>query len=130
MGMFDTVRSGYPIFGLPFDQELQTKDLMCVMAQYWISPAGELFDISYQNTSDLWVKEPEFRKNRLDMWEWRSNGNHGRVMFTPWWGVAEMYPAKWEGTYEDMPSALVYFRDGKIEEIRIDTPSGWDNLPW
>lgn len=117
MGMFDTVRSSYPIFGEPWDQELQTKDLMCSLNHYWISPDGVLYDISYQGTHDMVIKPEEMRKHGLDLYEWHFNGTNGRVMFTPWYGVVELYPARWEGKFCDMPHALIQFRDGQIEHM-------------
>ena len=42
MGMFDTVRSSYPLLGEELDLELQTKDLDCLLHHCWLSPADEL----------------------------------------------------------------------------------------
>ena len=56
MGMFDYVRSSYPLGPVFTNVELQTKDIEDdfggTMSNYWISPNGKLFLISTLATRD------------------------------------------------------------------------------
>ena len=53
MGMFDTVRSSYDLGPGFWMRDLQTKDLECLMCEYWIDPLGQLFEIDYTGTQDF-----------------------------------------------------------------------------
>jgi hypothetical protein len=76
--MFDHVRSSFNLGDDLTDVELQTKDLACLMEDYWISPSGELFTIDYTRTAEL-VPDPE-SKRQFWPYKWEPNGNHGRVI--------------------------------------------------
>lgn len=106
MGMFDTVRSSYPIFGCPWDHDLQTKSLDCIMAEYWISPSGQLYEVDYSGTHDWVEKAVEDRKGPFDRFTTIPNGQHGRVRATRYWGhmhVTADREKDWERTivFED-----------------------------
>ena len=64
MGMYDTIRSSYDL-GPGFQKELQTKDLECLMVDYWISPSGRLYEIDYSGTSDFVDVPEEERKHPI-----------------------------------------------------------------
>ena len=120
MGMFDTVRSSYDLGPGWLNKELQTKDLDCCMAEYWISPAGQLFQIDYSGTQDF-LMTPE---DDTPLWKgikWISNGNRGKVHPVFAFKVVEFYPAKWDAHYAKWPSCHVHFWDGMIKEVRHAT---------
>jgi len=47
MGMFDTIRSSYNLGEDFTNVTLQTKDLDCIMSEYWLDPAGNLYEIEH-----------------------------------------------------------------------------------
>ena len=61
MGLFDRVRCSYPINEHFNNNMLQTKGLSNSLAEYWISPAGELFEIDDYKAADF-VEVDEFIK--------------------------------------------------------------------
>lgn len=118
MGMFDTVRSSYPIFGSRWDHDLQTKSLDCILASYWISPAGELFEIDYSHTQD-WIEKPEHeQRGFFDRYKAVPNGRHGHVRPTRYWGHMHLSSANNEDT-----ERTVVFEDGVIVEMTDSTIS-------
>jgi hypothetical protein len=118
MGMFDTVRSSYDLGPGWLNKELQTKDLDCCMAEYWISPAGQLFELDYSYTHDFVDVPEEERSVPWRTFEPVPNGNHGRVKPVFAFKVVELYPAKWDAHYSKWPSCHVHFWDGMIKEVR------------
>lgn len=115
MGMFDTIRSSYNL-GKGMEGELQTKSLDCLMAEYWISPAGQLYEIDYSGTQDFCVNE----QDDTPFWKgitWIPNGNHGKVRASSYYGVIEAYPANWKGQWEDWPTCQMTFCAGKIVSV-------------
>ena len=111
MGMFDTIRTSHKILGDPWDLSLQTKDLACIMANYWISPAGELFMIDCDGVADLHVKPEPERRDKLDMFEWKLNGRRGHLRPVPYSGMIGVV-GKWSP--ELWPTAQLYFSDGYL----------------
>lgn len=126
MGMFDTIYSAYPVFGCPYDQELQTKDLESVMLQFTINPAGQLYEINTQGTWDMQEIPPEERKG-LATFKAIPNGNRGRLIMYPVTDTLLVYPAKYYGNYQRMPCALLTFIDGMLISIHRDTAAGMRN---
>jgi len=124
MGMFDTIRSSYDL-GKEFDTELQTKDIedgICgTMSNYWISPSGQLYLIDYAHTADMKIYEPgdpEYNEERAWLnFEWIPNGNHGKVK--PWYltKYVRVYPAQYDGQWENWPERLLHFRYGVIIDV-------------
>ena len=106
MGMFDTVRSSYDL-GPGYHKDLQTKDLECLMAEYWIDPNGNLFEVDYSHTQDF----------TDDFTHYTWNGNHGKVRPCYITGRVEVYPAKWDCYYAPFPSCFLHFRHGTIVEV-------------
>ena len=127
MGMFDTVRSSYPIFGGDWDLDLQTKSLDCILAAYWISPAGELFQIDYSYTQD-WIEKPEDeQRGFFDRYKSVPNGNHGHVRATRYWGHLHLVSSN-----DDDFERTVVFEDGVIVGSTDSTISRGHSplVPW
>jgi len=129
MGMFDYVRSSYPL-GEHFSGNCQTKDIEDywiggTMSQYWISPAGQLYLIDYSHTADfVGLKEDDEgyndKKTFLNF-KWIPNGTHGKVR--PWniTKYVVIYPETWEGEWEDWPDCRIHFKDGKLQDYKLLT---------
>ena len=117
MGMFDRVRSSLPVFGGVSDHTLQTKDLEGLMFDYWISPAGELFQVDLSHTCDLYQVPEGKRKHRLHIWDWRPNGNRGTVRPVRVEGPVIVYPSKWSLDTARWPHAELYFEAGVIQSV-------------
>ena len=131
MGMFDYVRSSYPL-GEYFSGNCHTKDIEDgiggTMSQYWISPDGQLYLIDYSHTADfVELKEGDegySDKMALLNFRWVPNGTHGKVR--PW-NITKyvlIYPENWEGNWEDWPECRIHFVDGKIKNYQNLTKGG------
>ena len=108
MGLFDTVRSSCDLGPGLWNKDLQTKDLVCLMCEYWIDPAGEnLFEIDYSGTQDY----------TADFTHYYANGNHGRVSPVEITKTIECYPAKWDCYYAPFPSIKITLCDGIIVSV-------------
>lgn len=118
--MFDTVRSSYDL-GPGFKKELQTKSLDCCMTDYWISPAGQLFEINYEGTSTFEVigeDDPRYDHDRVFLnYEWIPTGNHGKIKPVYLFHVVEVYPAVWDCYYAPFPRCKIFFKDGIIRDL-------------
>ncbi len=121
MGMFDTVNSSYPIFG-EGDHDLQTKSLDCVLAQYWISPDGQLYLIDYSYTQN-WVEVPEHeRRGFFDRYRTVPNGNKGRVYAMHYWGHMHLINKHHQ-------ERTVIFEDGVLVDVGDDTTISRNHSP-
>ena len=121
MGLFDSIRSDVPLFSQAADRNLQTKSLEGLMFEYWISPDGELFQIDYSGTFDLHLVPEGERKHRLHVWDWKPNGNRGRVRFVPWEGTVIVYPARWTDNPTEWAQKVLHFTDGRLGSIDTTT---------
>ncbi len=65
--MYDTIRSEY---GYPLPRRLRTEDLMGIMADLWLDPNGQLWEIDYADTHSF------VDAKCADM---VPNGHHGKV---------------------------------------------------
>jgi len=110
MGMFDTVKSSFDLGEEFTNTQLQTKGLMCAMNDYWISPSGELFLIDESPAVDV-VFDDSCPWTNL---RWEPNGNHGKITPKYITDYIEVYPAQWEGSWQDWPTCGIYFKNGKI----------------
>jgi len=131
MGMFDYVRSSYPL-GEYFSGNCHTKDIEDgiggTMSQYWISPDGQLYLVDYSHTADF-VELKEGDEGYSDKmaflnFRWVPNGTHGKVR--PW-NITKyvlIYPENWEGNWEDWPECRIHFVDGKIKNYQNLTKGG------
>lgn len=119
MGMFDRVHCSYSINEHFNTSTLQTKGLKCSMCEYWISPAGELFEIDDYNAADF----VEVDDDTIPEWarfQWIPNGNHGKV--TPCYvtDCIEVYPEQNPNqTWEEWPRCSICFKLGKITHVEI-----------
>lgn len=115
--MFDTVRSSYDLGPGYLHKDLQTKDLECLMVEYWIDPAGRLFELDYSGTSDFVDVPEEERTAPWNTFEPVPNGNHGKIRPVYVTKLVEVYPAKIDGHYARWPSCYVLFVDGIIRDV-------------
>jgi hypothetical protein len=119
MGLFDRVHCSYPINEHFNTNTLQTKGLDNKMAEYWITPAGELYEIDESYTADFVEVDDE----SLPPWarfQWIPNGQHGKVKPVYITDCIEVYPEqnphqKWE----EWPRCSICFKDGKITHVEI-----------
>ena len=116
MGMFDTVHNSFVELGEDFLGPLQTKDLYNVMAHFWISPAGEIFEIDLLDVFK-WVPDPDHRFGKREM-----TGNHGHVRAKRFSDYITVYPDRnITGSWKDEPVARLHIRNGRIESYTVTT---------
>jgi hypothetical protein len=126
MGMFDYVRSSYDLGEQFTEVELQTKDIEDygiggTMSDYWLDPHGYLYFIDYSQTSDfveLKQGDEGYNDEKLFLnFRWIPNGNKGKVR--PWMitKYIEVYPAKWDGEWEDWPRCRIHFKYGRLMDF-------------
>ena len=128
MGMFDYVRSSYP---LPesFMSTCQTKDIECdiggTMTEYWIAPDGYLWSGDYAGTSTFVVfEEDDPRYDPQARWanhEFVPTGEHGKWRVHTLTKYIEIYPAQWDGKWEDWPRLRLHFKSGKLQDFTETT---------
>ena len=122
MGMFDYVKSSYPL-GENFSGQCQTKDIESflggTMTQYWISPSGQLYMIDYSYTADFEENPNPDPKRPWINWHWVPNGNRGKVSPMSLTKSNTIYPDKWIGKREELPKITICFNNGIIQ---------WDHL--
>ena len=124
MGMFDYVRSSYNLGEHFTNVECQTKDIEeCysgTMSHYWIDPAGYLWYGDYRGTSTFEIIEkddPRYNsKHQFLNYEWISTGQHGKCRVHPITKYVEIYPAQWDGQWEDWPRCRIHFKCGRVVE--------------
>lgn len=121
MGMFDTIICNYDAGPGFWNRELQTKDLICLMSEYWLSPAGQLFELDLTGTYD-WV-ETNSTSNKLTnpLLVPKPNGNHGRLRVASITKTLEVYPAKWDAHYAPFPRCHFTFVDGILDNVERST---------
>jgi hypothetical protein len=127
MGMFDYFRSSYDLGEQFTDVELQTKDiedgLGGTMSHYWLDPAGYLYHIDYTNTADfVEIKKDNPDYNHTYKWKnfkWVPNGNHGKIKACMITKYVEVYPSRWDGTWEDWPRLRIHFRYGRLMDYEV-----------
>ena len=125
MGLFDTVRSSFDL-GPGYHRTLQTKDLECLMCEYWIDSAGKLYEIDYSHTADfveIGPDDPNYNQERgyLNFF-WKPNGTKGKVSPVYHTGVVEVYP-------ESMGEWTLYAEvaaDGIYTESAVSLPKSFD----
>ena len=125
MGMFDYFRSSYDLGEEFTNVECQTKDIEDgiggTMTQYWLDPHGYLYYIDTANTADMVIYnegDPEYDSERTwRNFEWKPNGNHGKVRPYLLTKYIEVYPSRWEGEWEDWPRLQIHFKYGRLVEF-------------
>jgi hypothetical protein len=123
MGMFDYVRSSYP---LPetFMGVCQTKGIESeiggTLSEYWIDPEGYLWVGNYAGTSTLeFIEEDDPRYNPDVKWlnhEMVPTGEHGKWRVHPITKYVEIYPSIFDGQWEVWPRLRLHFRSGKLQD--------------
>ena len=124
MGMFDYVRSSYDLGEQFTNVECQTKDIeegySGTMSHFWIDPAGYLWVGDYIGTSSMEIYEeghPKYNSERSWLnFEWIPTGVHGKYRVHPITKYVEIYPAEWEGEWEDWPRLKLHFKLGKLQD--------------
>ena len=120
MGMFDYVRSSYNLGEHFTNVELQTKGLACAMCRYWIAPDGSLYELTYRETHDFEeISEDDERydpKRGFLNYEWIPTGKHGKVEPCDVTDYVEVYPAQWDGHYDDWARCRIHFKCGRVVE--------------
>ena len=125
MGMFDYVRSSYDLGEQFTEVELHTKDIENgiggTMSQYWLDRHGYLYHIDYSCTADfVELKEGDEGYNadkKLFNFIWKPNGNNGKVTPCMITKYVEVYPATWEGAWEDWPRCKIHFKYGRLMDF-------------
>ena len=126
MGMFDYFRSSYDLGDGFTDVQCQTKDMEAgiggTMSQYWLSPAGHLYLMSYRGTHNFETIEegdPEYNESMKFLnYRWVPTGLHGRVEPYHITAYIEVYPEQWDGEWEEWPRLKLHFKSGKLVEYR------------
>lgn len=124
MGMFDYVRSSYDLGEQFTNVVCQTKDIEDgiggTMTDYWIDPSGKLWYPNYRETSDFVIIEeddPRYDPDRKFLnYEWVPTGKHGKYQPHYITKYVEIYPANWQGAWEDWPRLRIHFKHGKIQD--------------
>ena len=125
MGMFDYFRSSYDLGEQFTNTVCQTKDIEeygigGTMTDYWLDPSGQLWYPSYVGCHTFEVYEEGDPKYNPDIkWgnhEWISTGKHGKYQPHPITKYIEIYPAEWNGLWEDWPRLRLHFRYGILQE--------------
>jgi len=129
MGMFDYLKSSYNLGEQFTNVECQTKEIEeCysgTMSHFWIDPAGYLWCGDYKGTSTFEIIEkddPRYDPKHLFLnYEWIPTGQHGRYHVHPITKYVEIYPATWDGHYDDWPRCRIHFKCGRVVEYEIFT---------
>ena len=124
MGMFDYIRSSYNLGEQFTNVECQTKDIeegySGTMSHFWIDPAGYLWVGDYKGTSTFEIIEkddPRYNDKHLFLnYEWIPTGYHGKYRVHAITKYIEIYPATWDGQWEDWPRCRIHFKYGKVVE--------------
>jgi hypothetical protein len=125
MGMYDTIHSSYDLGEQFTEVELHTKDIEDgiggTMSHYWIDPSGYLYYIDYSKTADF-VKieegDDEYNEKHSFMnFKWVPNGNHGKISPQMITKYVEVYPAQWNGEWEDWPRCRIHFKYGRLMDF-------------
>ncbi|WJZ48226.1 hypothetical protein [Synechococcus phage DSL-LC02] len=124
MGMFDLIRSSYDLGEQFTNVVCHTKDIEDgiggTMTDYWIDPAGQLWYSSYIGThtfEEYGELHPEYNSERKWLnFRWIPTGEHGRFKPCEITKYIEIYPAEWEGKWEDWPRLQLHFRYGILQE--------------
>ena len=116
MGMYDNIISSYPLGDRYTGVQCQTKDIdpewYGTMSQYWISPNGELFIISFTDVFEFVRSE-----NRPFGFDRVPTGKHGRVRPVELTSYIHIYPEKESLAEVNWRKLRLHFIDGKLMEF-------------
>ena len=129
--MFDYFRSSYDLGEQFTNVVCQTKDIEDgiggTMTDYWLDPSGRLWYPSYVDTHTFEeIKEDDERyneKHKFLNFEWIPTGVHGKYQPCLITKYVEVYPAEWQGKWEDWPRLRLHFRYGILQDYSIVTRS-------
>jgi len=107
---YDTVHCSYDLGPGFWNHNLHTKELSQTCGCYWISPAGELFEVDYTGTQ-------VFTDN--ERMPYAPSGVHGRVTPVDITTTIRLQPAKWDAYYAKCPICHVILHNGKIASHSI-----------
>jgi hypothetical protein len=124
MGMFDYFRSSYDLGEQFTNVVCHTKDIEDgiggTMTNYWLDPSGQLWYPDYVGTNTFEIIEeddPRYDPNKKFLnFEWVPTGQHGRYQPHYITKYVEVYPANWEGKWEDWPRLKIHFRRGILQD--------------
>ena len=122
MGMFDYFRSSYDLGEQFTNVVCQTKDIEegigGTMTDYWLDPSGQLWHPSYIGCHDMEIYEeghPRYDPNaKWANFEWIPTGARGKLQHHPITKYIEIYPAEWDGKWEDWPRLQLHFKRGEL----------------
>jgi len=122
--MFDYLRSSYDLGEQFTDVVLHTKDIEDgiggTMTDYWLDPAGQLWCPTYRDTHTLEIYEEGHPKydpeKKFFNHEWIPTGKHGKYQPHYITKYVEVYPANWEGKWEDWPRLKIHFKRGILQD--------------
>ena len=125
MGMFDYVRSSYDLGPQFTNVECHTKDIeeygiSGTMTHYWLDPNGVLWYPDYRGTNTFETIEkddPRYsEKHAFLNFEWVPTGQHGTYQPHYITKYNEIYPATWDGEWEDWPRLKLHFKRGILQD--------------
>lgn len=131
MGMFDYVRSSYPLGEAFTNTECQSKDMERgiggTMSQYWIDPAGRLWRVDYRDAFEFgedpdWVDDGS-KLGALFKYKFLPNGEHGKLVPQYLTDYVCIYPSQWEGEWKDWPTCRIHFSNGILQSHEDITKS-------
>ena len=95
-----------------------------MLAEYWIDPAGRLFEIDYSGTQDFEEIPESERKSPFDSFRWVPNGSRGRVRAMNITTTIEVYPSEWNCHYAPFPRMDITFINGVLSTKQSE--STWE----
>lgn len=110
MGMYDSIFCSKDLGPGFHKKEVQTKDLDCLMNEYWIDPEGKLWIIDYAGTQMFETDS----KDRIRVVKSGSKGVIRPVTITQ---VIEVYPVQWTCQYAPYPRLHLVFVGGILKEV-------------
>jgi hypothetical protein len=124
MGMFDYFRSSYDLGEQFTNVGCQTKDMEegigGTMTLYWLDPSGVLWYPDYVGTNTFEVIEeddPRYDPNKKFLnFEWVPTGKRGTYRPYLITRYVEVYPASWQGQWEDWPRLKIHFKRGILQD--------------
>ena len=122
MGMFDYFRSSYDLGEQFTNVVCQTKDIEegigGTMTDYWLDPSGKLWHPRYIGCHTIEIYEeghPRYDPNaKWANFEWIPTGARGKLQHHPITKYIEIYPAEWDGKWEDWPMLQLHFKRGEL----------------
>ena len=122
--MFDYFRSSYDLGEQFTNVVCQTKDIEDgiggTMTDYWLDPNGLLWYPDYVGTNTFEVIEeddPRYDPNKKFLnFEWVPTGKRGAYRPYLITKYVEVYPASWQGQWEDWPRLKIHFKRGILQD--------------